>query len=92
MLVRLSYFYCNLALKGFPTVCKDSGSTEPAISCAFSRVQEAREEKRESQGLLVLLDPRDLRDPLEMMAPKEALYVFILHHCDKSSNLCCISW
>lgn len=37
------------------------------------RVQEAREEKRESQGLLVLLDPRDLRGPLEMMAPKEAL-------------------
>lgn len=39
-----------------------------------------REEKRESQDLLVQLDPRDLRDPLEMMVPKEALYVVTLHH------------
>lgn len=69
----------DFRVKHFTTVCKDSGSAKPTTSCIFSRVQEVREEKRESQGLLVQLDPQDLRDPLEMMVPKEALYVFTLH-------------
>lgn len=50
------------------------------MSGVFSRVQEAREEKKESQGLLVQLDHRDLKDPLVMMVLKEAPYVSTSHH------------